>query len=180
MRKISVFLLVLSLVLFSGSALASQHMLEKGTWTVGGDFDLGGTLSADNDWDVDSGFTIDGEYMMPAKNKLSYGGGIAYQLSRTLKDDADAEFNFIPLYGILKYHMENDAYVVGHLGYNLFNGNATFKDGEELSGGFYYAAGIGIGMEKYNADLLYTVNNGSWGTQDVSYSKLSLSFGMNF
>ena|SRR6056297_1665674 len=180
MKKLSIFILVLSLMLISSSALAAGHMAEKGTWTFGADFDLGGTLSATNDWDVDSGFTIDGEYLMPAKNKVSYGGGIAYQLSRSLKADANATFSFVPVYGLLKYEMQSNSYLVGHVGYNLFNGNDTFKDGGELGGGFYYAAGIGVGMENYSADLLYTVNNGTWENDNVSYSKLSLSFGMSF
>ena len=182
MKKLSIFILVLSLMLISTSALASEHMMEKGTWTFGADFDLGGTLSHNKDWDVDSGFTLDAEYVMPAKNnmKVSYGGGIAYQLSRALTDDQDSEFNFIPVYGLLKYEMQQNSYLVGHLGYNLFNANDTFKMGDELGGGFYYAAGIGVGMEQYNADLLYSVNKGTWGGDDVSYSKLSLSFGMSF
>ena len=170
-------------MLISSSALASEHMMEKGTWTFGADFDLGSSITIGNaEPDVSSGFTLDGEYVMPAKNnmKVSYGGGIAYQFARTYTNDESKEFSFIPFYGLAKYEMQQNSYLVGHLGYNLFNGNTDFEDGDELSGGFYYAAGIGVNMEQYNADLLYSVNNGSKGNADVSYSKVSLSFGMSF
>ena len=181
MKKLSIFILVLSLMLISTSALASEHMMEKGTWTFGADFDLGTNITVgDAEPDVSSGFTLDGEYVMPAKNKVSYGGGIAYQLARTYTENENKEFSFIPLYGLAKYEMQQNSYLVGHLGYNLFNGNDAFKDGDELGGGFYYAAGVGVGMEQYNADLLYSVSNGTKGNDDVSYSKLSLSFGMSF
>ncbi|HKL12917.1 MAG TPA: outer membrane beta-barrel protein [Halanaerobiales bacterium] len=194
MKKLSIFILVLSLMLISSSALAAGHMAEKGTWTFGADFDLGGNMSftpesgSIPDEDISTGFTVDAEYLMPAKNKISYGGGIAYQLSRSLKDNEDATFSFVPLYGLLKYEMAQDSYLVGHLGYNLLSGNDNFKASEdgtaELGGGFYYAAGIGVSMENYNAELLYSFNNGSWDDSvtklDLTYSKLSLSFGMSF
>jgi len=190
MKKLSIFILVLSLMLISTSALASEHMMEKGTWSIGADLDFGGNMTftsetADEpDQKISTGFTLDAEYVMPAKNKVSYGGGIAYQLARSLNDDEDVTFSFIPLYGLLKYEMQQDSYLVGHLGYNLLNGNDNFKQDAELGGGIYYAAGIGIGMEKYNAELLYSVNNGSWDNNttkfDLSYSKFSLSFGYEF
>mgnify|MGYP000530015507 CR=1 FL=1 len=192
MKKLSIFILVLSLMLISGSALADSHMnmMEKGTWNLGIDYDMGGTLDStnqsgmENDWDVNSGFTINGEYVIPYRDKISIGGGLGYQLSRSLSEDESSEFNFTPLYGIFKYDMEEEAYVIGHLGYNMLSANDEFKSNAELSGGLYYAAGFGIGMEQYNGEIIYSVNNGGWddGTDklDLSYSKLSLSFGYEF
>lgn len=187
MKKLSIFILVLSLMLFSASALADSHvnMMEQGTWTLGIDYDMGGSLTTtnpnDDGSDVSGGFTLNGEYIIPYKNNMSYGGGIAYQLSRSLKDNEAKEINFMPLYGIFKYDMENEAYVIGHLGYNVFSGNDAYKDAAELSGGLYYAVGAGIDMqEKYNGELIYSVNKGNRGNYEVSYSKLTLSFGYEF
>jgi len=187
MKKLSIFILVLSLMLISASALADSHMnmAKQGTWTLGIDYDMGGTLTEtdqnEDENDVNGGFTLNGEYVIPYKNNMSYGGGVAYQLSRSFTDNEAKEVNFMPLYGIFKYDMENEAYVIGHLGYNIFSGSDAYKDNEELSGGLYYAAGAGIDMqEKYNGELIYSVNKGTRGNYDVSYSKLSLSFGYEF
>lgn len=187
MKKLSIFILVLSLMLISASALADSHMnmAEKGTWTLGIDYDMGGSLTNTNPnivaTDVNGGFTLNGEYVIPYKNNMSYGGGFAYQLSRSLARDEAEEINFMPFYGIFKYDMENEAYVIGHLGYNVFGGNDAYKDGEELGGGLYYAAGAGIDMqEKYNGELIYSVNKGTRGNYEVRYSKLTLSFGYEF
>jgi putative salt-induced outer membrane protein YdiY len=193
MKKLSILILVLSLMLISASALADSHMntnmLKKGTWTIGADYDMGGTLTYsdennETEENVNSGFTINGEYIIPYRDKMSFGGGLGYQLSRSLTDEETVEFNFTPLYGIFKYDMEEGAYVIGHLGYNMFSGNEEFKNNGELSGGLYYAAGFGIGMEQYNGEIIYSVNNGGWEDDvdkfDVSYSKLSLSFGYEF
>ena len=188
MKKLSIFILVLSLMLFSASALADSHMntnmLKQGTWYVGIDYDMGGSLTetdvSEMEYDVDGGFTLNGEYIIHYKDKMSFGGGLGYQLSRTFTNNEAKEVSFMPLYGIFKYDMEEGAYVIGHLGYNTFSGSDDYKDTEELSGGLYYAAGAGIGMEQYNGEIIYSVNNGSRGDYDVSYSKLSLSFGYEF
>ncbi|HMA58654.1 MAG TPA: hypothetical protein VKN64_00060 [Halanaerobiales bacterium] len=168
-------------------------MMEKGIWTFGGSFDLGGNLSYTGEPTlepdkVSTGFTVMAEYAMPAKNSVSYGAGFAYQLSRSLEEFSEVSFSFTPIYGLLKYHMENQAYLVGHAGYNLLSGSDAFKMSEggaaKLGGGLYYAAGLGIGMENYTAEILYTVNNGTWETSevkyDLSYSKFSLAFGYQF
>ena len=186
MKKVSVLILVLSLVLISGSAFADSHMdMAKGTWYVGADYDMGGNFNMTDgtdelDYDVESGFSINGEYIMPYKNKMSIGGGLTYQLSRTFTDYPNAEMNFIPVYGLVKYDLQDEAYVVGHLGYNMFNGNEEFKEGAELGGGIYYAAGFGFTRDMFNGELIYTVNNGTFDELDVTYSKLSLSFGYKF
>lgn len=186
MKKLSIFILVLSLMLISASALADSHMsmAKKGTWNLGINYDMGGTLTETDqtsmEYDVDGGFTLNGEYMMPYKDNMSVGGGLAYQLSRSYTNNAAKEFNFTPLYGLLKYDMEQRTYVMGHLGYNMFAGNDNYKNNAELSGGLYYAAGFGMSMDKYNGEIVYSVNNGTRGNYEVNYSKLSLSFGYEF
>ena len=190
MKKLSILVLVLSLVLISGSAFAQNDMMMSGEWFIGANYDMGGSLKdADDSYDTDAGFSITGEYVMPYRDKMSLGGGITYQLARKLKD-SEAEFNFIPLYGLVKYDLEEGAYVVGHLGYNLFNGNDDFVGAGELGGGLYYAAGFGMNLAQFNnledmnVGLMYSVNNGTY-TEDstetsLTYSKLSLTFNYNF
>jgi len=193
MKKLSILVLVLSLVLISGSAFAQNDMMTSGEWFIGANYDLGGSMKDDVDsYDVDAGFSITGEYVMPYRDKMSLGGGITYQLPRGVEGTdipTNSEFNFIPLYGLVKYDLEEGAYVVGHLGYNLFNGNDEFVAGGELGGGLYYAAGFGMNLAQFNnledmnVGLMYSVNNGTHTGEDevdVSYSKLSLTFNYNF
>jgi hypothetical protein len=195
MKKLGILVLVLSLVLISGSAFAQSDMMKSGEWFVGANYDMGGSLKdEDTSYDTDAGFSITGEYVMPYRDKMSIGGGITYQLARGAEGGefpANAEFNFIPLYGLVKYDLEEGAYVVGHLGYNLFSGNDDFVSGGELGGGLYYAAGFGMNLaqfnnlEQMNVGLMYSVNNGTYtNTEDpisnLSYSKLSLTFNYRF
>ena len=196
MKKLSILFLVLSLVLISGSAFAQNDMMTSGEWFIGANYDMGSSLDTDDtNYDAEAGFSITGEYVMPYRDKMSLGGGITYQLPRALEPNADfaagSEFNFTPVYGLVKYDLEEGAFVVGHLGYNLFNANEEFLDGDTVSGGLYYAAGFGMNLgqfdneslEDMNVGLMYSVNNGVYddGTEnDVSYSKLSLTFNYNF
>lgn len=205
MKRLGILVLVLSLLLVSGSAFAQNdmaRMFRSGEFFVGANYDMGGSLKdADTSYDTKAGFSITGEYVMPFRDEVSFGAGVTYQLPRGAEGGGfpvDAEFNFIPLYGLVKYDLEEGAYVTGHLGYNLFNGNDDFVGAGELSGGLYYAAGIGMNLGQFNNSdqmnlnlldqmnlgLMYSVNNGTYteGTDEteLSYSKLSLTFNYRF
>ncbi|MDZ7673354.1 MAG: hypothetical protein U5K53_11085 [Halanaerobiales bacterium] len=157
MKRLGILVLVLSLLLVSGSAFAQNDMAKmfrSGEFFVGANYDMGGSLKTpDKPYNTKAGFSITGEYVMPFRDEVSFGAGITYQLPRGL-DDPDvpdsAEFNFIPLYGLVKYDLEKGAYVVGHLGYNLFKSNEDFVGAGELSGGLYYGAGVGINLSQFN------------------------------
>ncbi|MGM0446372.1 MAG: hypothetical protein ACQEQH_08170 [Bacillota bacterium] len=205
MKKLGILVIVLSLLLVSGSAFAQNdmaRMFRSGEFFVGANYDMGGSMKdEDTSYDTDAGFSITGEYVMPFRDEMSFGAGVTYQLPRGVDDPTfanTAEFNFIPLYGLVKYDLEEGAHVVGHLGYNLFNGNDDFVGAGELSGGLYYGAGIGINLaqlnnsdqvnlgllNQMNLGLMYSVNSGTYteGTDetDLSYSKLSITFNYRF
>ena len=53
-------------------------------------------------------------------------------------------------------------YFVGRLGYNFFFDNTDYCGDPDLSGGIYYALGIGVKpQENIRVQILYSVNNGS-------------------
>ncbi|MCC3144672.1 outer membrane beta-barrel protein [Halanaerobium sp. Z-7514] len=198
MKKV-VFLLVISLIVFSGVAAAQ----------TGGDFvfrlgyDMSGEMDIDGeDYDVESGYSLTAEYRLSAADNFSYGAGITYQLERDVDitdGPGDVGFNYTPIYLLGEYRMaEQPLYFVGHLGYNLFS---IDEDVESESGGLYYALGGGIEFEdRYLLELLYTVNNSSIEVEsgngnneitpaqnenefediDLKYTKFTISLGIKF
>lgn len=182
MKKLVVLLLMMALVLFSSSALAqNQGYLEA---KIG--FDVMGEIDPDDgsSEDVDSGVTIAGEYKIPMDNVWTYGAGLTYQLDREVDDGTGHEFNFTSIYALGQYDLaDSSTYLVGHLGYNTFDGD--FFD--DYSGGFYYGLGAGFVFgetSNYTAEFLYSVNSGEVedgpDTYDVDYSKITMSVGMRF
>ena len=182
MKKLVVLLLMMALVFFSSSAMAqNQGYLEA---KIG--FDVMGEIDYEiNSPDVDSGVTIAGEYKIPMDNVWTYGAGLAYQLDREIDDPDGGEFNFTSIYALGQYDLaDSSTYLVGHLGYNTFDGDG---DNIDYSGGLYYGLGAGFVFgetSNYTAEFLYSVNNGEYedgpDTYDVDYSKITMSVGMRF
>ncbi|MGM0548049.1 MAG: outer membrane beta-barrel protein [Bacillota bacterium] len=177
-------ILVLLLAAFLVVGLSSASMAQvPGYWDIKGAIDFGGEIDIDgqSDQDVDSGFTLVGEYKVPYTSQWTLGAGMRYQLDRET-DDTKKDFNFIPFYGLAQYNMQNSPYyLLGHLGYNTFDID-TYSD---ESGGMYYAVGAGMDLaSNMSAEVMYSVNNGEAevkGTdQDVEYSKLTVSLGYQF
>jgi hypothetical protein len=143
--------------------------------------------------DVETGLSISAEVLVHPSKILSIGIGGTFQFRRGLANLNDMiNFNFIPIYGILKIRVKKEGKIipqlVGHIGYNLFTGNANYNDVfGGLSGRSYYGVGVNFEIGKIiDIELLYKVNNGI-GEQsdhgedvsyDISYSYLSLSFGI--
>ena len=198
MRKI-IMLLVISLVVFSGvaGAQAEGEWLFKAGYDFGGDLDIEPPDGAEESYDVDSGFSLTGEYMLPAEGNLVFGAGVTYQLDRdvdfgdTDTGNSEEAMRYTPIYVLGAYEMqESPIYFVGHLGYNLFSIDA---DVEDESGGMYYALGAAMDFENdYTAEILYTVNNSSVEfldqdgeteeliEADLKYTKITLNFGIKF
>ncbi len=144
---------------------------------------------------VKSGVSLSIEYAYLLNEMFELGAGVTYQLPRSLKKPYNGEdFNFIPIYSLAKinYSFNDDisSYLVGQLGYNFFDGNDKYKDDGDggkvsLKGGIYYGIGVGVVFQKkYQAELLYSMNNGEVSIEnidlDVEYSKIGLSFGYKF
>jgi len=182
MKKLAVLLLVVGLIFFSGSVMAqNQGYLEaKLGIDVMGESEFGSNPAED----VEMGYTLTGEYKVPMDAMWTYGAGLSYQLDRELEDISDSEFNFTPFYALAQYNLQDTrTYLLGHLGYNLYDGNAT----GDYNGGLYYGLGAGFNFgqkSQYVAEFLYSVNSGEYEddgtTNDVDYSKITMAFGMKF
>lgn len=180
-------ILVLFLAAFLVIGLSSASMAQvPGYWDIKGAIDFGGEIDIDgaSDEDVDSGFTLVGEYKLPYTSQWTLGAGMRYQLDRET-DDTKKDFNFVPFYGLAQYNMQNSPYyLLGHLGYNTFDIDGSSDE----SGGMYYAVGAGMDLaSNMSAEVMYSVNNGeaddflrSGNDVDVEYSKLTVSLGYQF
>ena len=181
MKKVSLALF-LTLVLVVGISAASMAQV-PGYWDLKGAIDFGGEIDIDGvgDDDVDSGFTLVGEYKVPYTSQWTFGAGMRYQLDREI-DGSSTDFNFVPFYGLAHYNMQNSPYyLLGHLGYNTFD----IDNYSDESGGMYYAVGAGMDLARnMSAEVMYSVNNGEaevkGSDEDVEYSKLTVSLGYQF
>jgi hypothetical protein len=95
-----------------------------GTVKVGidmaGDHEVSG---AENEtWDVDTGFSLSGEVFGKIGNNFDVGAGINIQIPRSV-EDAEGDFMFIPVYGMIRARIETEnvaPYFIGQLGYNFY------------------------------------------------------------
>jgi hypothetical protein len=178
MKKTMVVLLVMAMFLFSFNVFAQA----QSSWSVKAGLDFGSTLDIDNsDYDAGMGYSLIGEFKMPYRQNWNLGAGLAYQLDRE-EETNNVDFGFTPFYGLAEYRMQDSPlYFLGHLGYASFRYD---DDAYDTSGGIYYALGAGMDVgESYEAEVLYTNNSGERddGTaEDVSYSKITVTFGMRF
>lgn len=199
MKKMLVILVVLMLT-FSVSALAEGYFNARLGYDMSGTMDLETTVKAINgnevdesdseDIDVEGGVSLTVEYIDSYKDNLELGVGATYQLERSF-EDGNGGFNFIPLYALAKYNVDQ-IYLLGHLGYNLVNFE-DMDDSIDLNGGIYYGVGGGYNLsENFAVELLYSVNNSDFdfdfiedGTEfetsnKFKYSKVSLGASLSF
>lgn len=181
--KRTVLILLLASFLVVGVSSASLAQV-PGYWDIKGAIDIGGEIDIDGSGedDVDSGFTLVGEYKVPQTTQWTLGAGVQYQLDREIDNGSNTDFNFVPIYVLAHYNMQNSPYYfLGHLGYNSFDMDST----GDTSGGMYYAVGAGMDLaSNMSAEVMYSVNNGeaeiSGSDRDVDYSKLTVSLGYQF
>jgi len=190
MKKI-ILLMIFSLVVFSGvaGAQADGEMLFKLGYDLGGEVELTPEEGVKETEDVESGYAVTGEYKFASESEWKLGAGLTYQLERDVEPSGsdNVPIRYTPIYGLAEYQLqESPVYLVGHLGYNLFD--ADEPDIDNKSGGMYYAFGGGMKFEdKYQLDILYTVHNSSAEFEyeeivkiDFEYTKLTVNFGMKF
>lgn len=182
-------ILTLSLIVLF---VAKNYAFAEGSGTVKIGVDMSGKHEVSSEGlsateNVEMGFSLSGEYVSAINETLELGVGITYQIPRS-QEDFKGDFNFIPIYGLVKIRpTTNDMspYLIGQLGYNLFDGDSDYKGLGSLSGGIYYGIGAGLIFQKgVQVELLYSVNNGSYEVLgynfDIKYSKIGLSLGYNF
>lgn len=184
MKKIMLITMAL-LVVFSMSAFAQVNV--KVGMDFFGEYSLKGSEGI-NESEVKNGFTIAGEYVIPYSDEIELGAGVAYQIARGFDEedaDEDEKFNFIPIYGMVKYNIDQ-FYVLGQLGYNMFKVSVEMPKYVELEGGLYYGVGGGMNItDNIFGEILYSVNNGSIVIEgqddvDVSNSQISAMVGFSF
>lgn len=186
MKRILVLMMVLLMVSSCTVLAAEGYFNAKLGLDLAGNHDVDYDGGSD-DYDVDTGFTIAGEYLVPYNAKVDFGAGLAYQFERAVDVSGDPEFGFIPLYGIVKYKLDK-AYLLGQLGYNFFNPSNEYEDDGDAEGGLYYGLGAGMNFsENIFAEILYTANNGEVTYDeyddadfDVDNSQISLMLGYKF
>lgn len=183
----------------------SSGPMNEGFVTLKGGFDMMGEAEIESDdfsedTDIENGFSLSVELGKVVRENIAIGIGATYQMERSPDEDGadDVKFNFIPIYGAVKFWTDAGEifpYGTVHIGYNLFMGNEDFKtmggeieDEMELSGGLYWGLGGGIMLTNgVQFELLYSTNNGTGTIEeyddyeiDVSYSKVTLSAGISF
>ncbi len=139
------------------------------------------------DEDVNTGISLAIELVKNINETLGMGGGLALQLPREL-EDYDGDFNFIPIYGLMKIRLNQETtvpYLIGQFGYNIFQADSNYKGDGDLKGGLYYGLGGGVIFSKsVQLELLYSANKGSIDFDaiefDITYTKIGLSLGYNF
>ncbi len=194
MKKVIAFavLSLLAIALFPVHSAMAQGV--GGAFKIGYDFEGDHEVSGygfSGSEDVETGVSLSGELLFHLNNHLDMGFGLTYQIPRS-QDDFEGDFNFVPVYGVLRAKL-NDSnaapYFTGHLGYNFFDGDSDYKGTgiyeADLDGGLYWGLGGGIIINKhFLIEMMYSVNNGTaeeLGHEfDIEYSKLTLSVGYTF
>jgi hypothetical protein len=141
------------------------------------------------------GFSISLEATDCLQPSIILGVGFTYQIPRSITAEGKTgNFNFIPIYGILKYKINPLVDIIGHLGYNLFNGDREYKGDASLQGGLYYGVGGELKLREFIISFFYSEHKGSFSQSgwisdgyylhyydlkgDVSYSKFTISIGI--
>ncbi len=159
--------------------------------------------------DIETGVTVTWEFFHPISKVASLGMGVSYQLPRTIQGFED-KFNFIPIYGALKWHplamKEMTPQLVVHVGYNFLETNSAFKkrnryfgsglnlkELSDLRGGLYWGWGVKIPIARFwEFEVLYSTHKGSAKgdlffheeseviSLDLDYSQIGFSISCRF
>jgi len=166
-----------------------NNVIEKGTeFIIKAGYDWNGDYEADGEKiSAPNGASFGAEFYCYIKNILGIGVGVDGCNPRNAKFDK-GEFYTIPMYLSIKLRSQPTqpykyGYVVGHVGYNLFNPDDTLQKSVDMEGGLYYGCGIGIVVNHIVLELLYSINNGKAGKEekvDFKYSKYTASVGYAF
>lgn len=104
------------------------------------------------------GLSLGGESVW-VKDKLKYGLGLEFR-TQTDNDNKWENFYSYPIYGVLKYNIYNDYYVLGRLG-RVVNERTDVSE----KGGNYFAFGVGKSYGNVDVELVHeaseTIKEGS-------------------
>lgn len=180
-----------------GSPMSEGFVTISGTYDMGGSADVSYEIDdfdydEEDEIDIKSGFALTLELGKAINENIGLGIGATYQFKRGIDEKGadDAEFNFIPIYGMIKFWTDAGEILpfgIVQIGYNLFQGTddmktlyyyeadydyeagARWKDCD-MKGGLYWGIGGGIILQNgVQIQLLYSVNNGSIEGSDYEY-----------
>lgn len=196
MKFISKAMLLMVLFLLSSSLLAQRTVSLRAYGDFSGKFKFEFEGFSDEQ-DVNMGYSAALDLLFINIGNLTLGAGGAYELPRDFKSEEDGaeesgKFNFIPVYGVVKFNLANGSFrpqLVGQIGYNFFQGDDQFtSDGYggsfTLDGGLYWGAGVDIEMGSFIIGAIYR-NHKAQATAgdftfDVYYNTISAGIGFNF
>lgn len=118
---------------------------------------------------------------------LRIGPGLMYYFPRTVRN-TEASFNFVPIYGFIKYGSDRlnrvSFYFMGALGYNIFSGNSEYSGDFKMDGDIYYGFGAGlIFSDRLDVRGFYNRNQGNielpepFGSTKIIYSFYAIYLG---
>lgn len=199
-RILAVLMGMTLLVALSTAACAKAKVTVNAGLDLGGDFEVDETRYSDTD-DTDTGLSLGAE-VTSRQGQIEMGGGIELQMPRGVDDYSryNPEFNFTSFYFVGKYYFQRkgpSGFLVGRIGFDTFDGNNAYTGYGQysLDGGLYTAFGggfrFGRGPIKSAVTMLYGINRGTIDydydynynhgyEQDVTYSKLSMIYGVTF
>jgi hypothetical protein len=160
MKKMITILLICVLFVFVSPLSFGDLNVKTGVTLTGKTKGLNLLMSGINSkesFDLNTGFALGVEYLVPLIDFVKVGGGVQYYLPKEFKDKkiipADLIYSWVPIYFTVKVNpfvaLLNGIFVKANIGYNFFNGNAqtAVVSGRELkteySGGTYYSFGAG-------------------------------------
>jgi hypothetical protein len=117
---------------------------------------------------------------------FNIGMGFLYQTPREQELEGSGNFNFLPLYGILKIKLGNEMQsvipcLVANVGYSIiFNGEAKYKGPFSLNGGLYFGAGLQIEISSFVIEGMYKTFNGTAELNNSGFQSSSAAFDINY
>jgi hypothetical protein len=191
LKKISTLVLAVSLLfVLTTIAFAWENSITIGTDLLGTHKLSGYGAEVDSDTKTGFSFGYEGSYKFSDGVKL--GLGYEMQTPRPL-ENYSGDFKFRSIYMLVNLPISDnklEPYIIGRLGGGRLYSDSDYSNGAILTGGTYYAIGIGIKLyHKLDFNFLYSINNGTGeyltGTYkglkgDIEYSKFSIVGKYNF
>jgi hypothetical protein len=194
-NKLSLLLLVVSMVFLGGSSVSAKAYLKFGLEPSGSltkEYEAihsNPGLTTRTSQGVDSGFSLAGEFLNSVGTHFAVGGGIEYQLSRKVSADSQ-EFSYLPIYFIFRSDFpvtkKMVPFLIGKAGYNFYDETHPV-DSFILRGGIYYGLGAGLIIQKnLEADFVYSCSNSESRSESLNlavkrqYTKYTMSVAYRF
>jgi len=137
------------------------------------------------DEDTKRGFNLGAEVRGDLSKYFAWGAGLEYNFARGLKNVDDSDFSFLPIFISAMWFPLGDwqkarPYVKISGGYSLYASNDL---GGDMSGSYYWGAGIGIEYKNIVGEFFSSQFYASYKdpvTTDMRYMKMGFTLGYKF